>query len=361
MRQIRLTFKLVSSLGTPFLADTIFGHICWGLRYAEGEEALKQFLACYKQNPPLLVSDGFPAILDTVPPTYYLPFPNLPLGPDCYDKVKADRGILDDDRIAERQFASAWKAVSRHKYIAERALIALRPVFDMGVFMKALFQLKLCPLTMSRRDTTCNCTEWKDCPGLGSGTDDTCCHVARLRRTTDPVTHNVLNRWTSASENLFIQQDEFYNHGFHMFVSLDENVMSLDRFKSCFAYIEHSGFGRDASIGKGAIRDVDIQDVTFPDVPEANAFYNLSSAYVPHAGELGKGWYSTHVKRGKLGAGLVLTNSPWKKPVMMIKAGSVLAGNHEKHYGGLVHGVHYELPDVVQYGYAYVMGVKMNV
>ncbi len=153
----------------------------------------------------------------------------------------------------------------------------------------------------------------------------------------------------------------FFNHGFHFFVSIDESIISYDLLQKCLNYIADSGYGRDATTGKGAICSIKLEDYAFPDIAGADAFINLSSAYVPKENELTDGYYSVHVKRGKLGGDYVLTNSPWKKPVMMIQAGSVFKGDPNKTYGALIGNVHYELPEVVQYGYAYPLGVKADV
>ncbi|MGB9626624.1 MAG: hypothetical protein ACPMAQ_17350 [Phycisphaerae bacterium] len=45
MNTYRLTLTLRSPLGTPLSADTLWGHVCWGIVYHEGPAALQQFLA----------------------------------------------------------------------------------------------------------------------------------------------------------------------------------------------------------------------------------------------------------------------------------------------------------------------------
>lgn len=62
MKTFRATLRLRSAAGSPWQADTLFGHMCWGLRYEQGEPALADLLARYRAGePPLLLSDGFPA------------------------------------------------------------------------------------------------------------------------------------------------------------------------------------------------------------------------------------------------------------------------------------------------------------
>jgi len=60
MNTYKLTLKLKSSLITPLQADTIWGHICWGIKYNESEKKLIEFLNQYRVEPPLILSNAFP-------------------------------------------------------------------------------------------------------------------------------------------------------------------------------------------------------------------------------------------------------------------------------------------------------------
>lgn len=60
MNTYKLTLKLKSSLVTPLQADTIWGHICWGIKYNESEKKLVDFLNQYREEPPLILSNAFP-------------------------------------------------------------------------------------------------------------------------------------------------------------------------------------------------------------------------------------------------------------------------------------------------------------
>ena len=61
-----IELKLSAPLITPFQSDTIFGHICWAVRFLKwGEEdKLNDFLTQYEteDSPPLLISNGFPKV-----------------------------------------------------------------------------------------------------------------------------------------------------------------------------------------------------------------------------------------------------------------------------------------------------------
>ncbi|MBK6715480.1 MAG: hypothetical protein IPG57_10385 [Burkholderiales bacterium] len=71
MRTFKLTLRPESAFGTPLAGDTLFGHLCWALRWRQGEASLTALLEGYTRGQPFAVlSDALPAGL--------LPRPNLP-------------------------------------------------------------------------------------------------------------------------------------------------------------------------------------------------------------------------------------------------------------------------------------------
>src|SRR5208337_1708500 len=96
-RDYTVEVELKSPIITAFQADTIFGHICWAIRFirwdgSEDGDGLKEFLDLYDnrgQGPPLLVSDGFPK--------GYLPKPVLPpITQRELDSVVAAKDLVAD-------------------------------------------------------------------------------------------------------------------------------------------------------------------------------------------------------------------------------------------------------------------------
>src|SRR4051812_18367196 len=68
METYRLRLSLRTATGTPWQADTLFGHLCWHLRYQEDAQAVEDFLELYRLGePPLVLSDGFPGSPDLLP------------------------------------------------------------------------------------------------------------------------------------------------------------------------------------------------------------------------------------------------------------------------------------------------------
>lgn len=64
MKTYLLKLKIINSLLSPFHSDTLFGHLCWIVKYFDGEKALGEFLKPFiERNPPFLISDGLPCNL----------------------------------------------------------------------------------------------------------------------------------------------------------------------------------------------------------------------------------------------------------------------------------------------------------
>ncbi|MDH7600426.1 MAG: hypothetical protein QHH07_12465, partial [Sedimentisphaerales bacterium] len=76
-------------LATPLAADTLFGHICWAVRYHQGQKALEEMLGSYSATySPVILSDPFPL--------GFLPRPILQRpGPE------------DEDRLLQRIMATS--------------------------------------------------------------------------------------------------------------------------------------------------------------------------------------------------------------------------------------------------------------
>lgn len=70
MKLYKTTFTPISNFATTLKGDTLFGQICWAIRYTFGNEKLESLLSNYETSPFLIVSDGFAK--------NYVPKPSLP-------------------------------------------------------------------------------------------------------------------------------------------------------------------------------------------------------------------------------------------------------------------------------------------
>ncbi len=70
MKLYKITITPISNFGTTLKGDTLFGQMCWAIRYSFGKERLIELLSSYDSEPFLIMSDGFPA--------NHLPKPTMP-------------------------------------------------------------------------------------------------------------------------------------------------------------------------------------------------------------------------------------------------------------------------------------------
>lgn len=70
MKLYKTTITPLSNFSTTLKGDTLFGQMCWAVRYALGNDRLEALLSKYETDPFLVVSDGFAK--------GYLPKPSMP-------------------------------------------------------------------------------------------------------------------------------------------------------------------------------------------------------------------------------------------------------------------------------------------
>ena len=103
MRLYKTTITPQSNFATTLRGDTLFGQMCWSLRYRFGNERLEQLLKEYETKPFLVVSDGFAK--------GYLPKPKMPgslLGEKADEKkVNRKKIWLTRKELENGNFANA--------------------------------------------------------------------------------------------------------------------------------------------------------------------------------------------------------------------------------------------------------------
>jgi CRISPR-associated protein Csm4 len=298
MNYFRARLELGGPTGgsNPWQADSIFGHLCWALRYAEGEARLLRFIAAYGEGePPILVSNGFPG--DLLPRPLHLEY-------------------LPTTRTVEPQRNEADFTLRRE--------IKKRLYLTPGEFQES--RVGRLPANTS------------DPEG-----------VVRTRVTLK----NQINRLTNTTaeggqlfgfEETFIPQVTIYCG-----VTEGREAMAEGLFRIMAA----SGYGKRKAVGYGAIQHLDWQPFQwFSQVPEANGVVSLSN-FVPARNDPTQGWWKTLVKYGRLGEEFASSEQPFKRPLIMLQAGAVLLDPAPRpYYGRLVREVSFLDPGIVQYGYA---------
>ncbi len=103
MKLYKVKITPTSTFGTSLKGDTLFGQMCWAIRYTFGEKKLESLLLDYENSPFLVVSDGFLS--------GYLPKPTMPmnlLGEDGENKKENRKKIwLTLEELQKGDFAKA--------------------------------------------------------------------------------------------------------------------------------------------------------------------------------------------------------------------------------------------------------------
>lgn len=326
-RNYTIEIKLTSPVVTRFQSDSLFGHICWAVRFLKWDEPdrLHDFLDCYdnKQSPPLLISNGFPK--------GYLPKPVIPpvTQNELDDVIGRGNRIENSYKIKE---IKKIDVISKHNF-------------------KQLCKDKITPSSLFKiiNENFEEIVKLKD------------------KEQSAIVQHNTINRIKNRVEKgLYTQEEIFFDeNGGEFEIYLKTYYFTLKELQRIFTYISEGGVGKDKSTGKGSFDFVIKNGFDLPESEEPNAFMSLSS-YIPRKADPKNGFYNTLLKYGKLGgiyskgASEVYKN-PFKKPLIMFAAGSTFYDSNinEKTYGSLLKDVH-KNDKIRHYAYAFPVGIRLE-
>jgi CRISPR-associated protein Csm4 len=297
----RLTAE--SWMASAWQADTIWGHLCWGLRYHHGEDALLQFIDAYEQGaPPLLVSNGFP---DDLLPRPIVPEP----APDSHKNLAERR-----QEFRDRKSAKDIKFLTREE------------------FAQAIQGQQFVPSRKEKIETT----------------------VVTLKNQISRLTST-----TGAGGQLFpFEQYRWASISIYLKVADD----FVDRARELFQHLAQSGYGKRKSVGYGQVKlEAFDQFPGFPGPADANGFVTLSN-FVPASQDPTSGYWAVIVKYGKLGEEFATGENPFKKPLLMFTEGSTFHDSLcREYYGRLVRGLSpIHIDKVVQYGFALPVPMKLT-
>jgi len=316
-----IKIALQSSVITPFQSDTLFGHICWAIRYLLGEKYLVDFLNEYRpeEAPPFLISNGFP--------DGYLPKPILPsLSQGDLDK------ILRKDRVSD---SYNIKSIKKADFVPISILKTLqgKPISPTKLFQE-MYEDK----------------NYDDIIDAGK---------SWISMT---IRHNTVNRIKNRVEEGLYDLEEFFCHeGSNIFcIYVKTDSFYRDEIERIFNFIGENGFGKDKNTGKGHFKVESIEErIDLPEWENPNSFMTLSS-FIPAKADPTKGYYKVLKKHGKLG-GMYAHDNPFKRPLLMFQAGSIFFDEPVKsNYGSLLPDVHHKHKDVRHYAYAFPIGLRIE-
>jgi len=341
MKTYKLKLQVYSALQTPLQPDTLFGHLCWSIRYTEGQQALQAFLDSFMQGSP-------PVVLGSAFPEGFWPAPLLP-GPS-----RQQEDILLDmlSKISRTELKNRLPFCPLSENSVSETLTDLE-AFDILKWLRKLRFLpeEMLPEFAAAMDSFAILQRF-----LQNG-----CGKANLL-TSAAVAHNSVNRLTGASDELYFSNEYFPNPKkppvFQLVVMSD--IWDAHQITEKFTAALQGGYGKSKSRGKGWIKVIGTEPFTLPHAQSPNALLLLGTC-CPAQTDPAQGFWQCATKAGKLGGDWAVGDNPFKKPLTMLLPGSLLKTDSPKSYcGRLVKGVSDAYPQVVQYGLAPVLAVRWD-
>ncbi len=303
-------------------SDTLFGALCWGIRWTHGEPALLEVLeACERGDPPFVLSSVFPYAGGEGGPVYYLPRP------------------LSWSPVGSTQTVEAYseaKGLKRAAYCSLslfQEIVAGRP-----------------PATESLSEPKSGCLAMPGEP------------IPRVQEL--DVDRNTINRVTGAVQEgrLFFGEETGVGGGGAYFLIQLRDPVSRPLVESALRFVEDRGVGGDASVGRGQVR-IEIADGDLlREVPNASHRLTLSLLHpAPRdrehlAASAAQSAYRLVKRKGRVESLYAPTEQPWKSTLVMLAEGSVFPSDGDRPVYGAAPVVKEQPFRVRHNGFGYTVG-----
>jgi len=329
-RTFRFRVTLARSWATPWHSDIIFGHLCWGKRYLDGDRALTDWLGrCHDGKPPLVLSDGMPK--DMLP---------RPLVPVTVPPDGPDRGsTLESQRQVARLAKQSGKGRFLHRSGLAEACLGRPGMSSRSTSPHVSHQLKN---QINRATST---TAGPDEPGQEG------------RGALFQVEEYQWSGVAGSPGDLFRRTVDIYAR-----IARD----CVDDTLQLFDWLREHGYGRRRSVGLGAIESIDVQPDDELDTlggmtgtVRPTGFVSLSH-FVPAVTDPMSGQWRSIVKYGKVSEANGTTSSVFKFPIVFLQPGAcfvVETGAVRPWYGRMVTNVHPTQSAIVQCGIAFALPI----
>lgn len=292
MKLYMISIRPISSFCSPLQSDTLFGAFCWGYLNLYGKDSLHKLIQNYKAgNPEIIFSNAFPA-------------GRLPLPVGMMD-------VTGEHQRSETKHERYQQYIKKKK-TAHSETVSL---YDFNRLING------------------------DIAGLHSGKGE-----EEQRIEPDIQWRNMVSRDNDmvenidGSSNLFEVEQFFSSSDFDVYIysSLPKKILD-DVLRHMFLL----GIGAQRSVGKGAFEIVQgVKEFTEFQIPQnPNAFVALSN-FVPKKDDPVEGGYKTFVKYPKVSYTDNENDSPFKKPIIFLHAGSVFRDKTiKKYYGSCIENI----------------------
>ena len=366
--------KPLSGYATPLRSDTLWGMLCWGIRYLWGEKELTSFLEDSKAGkPPFVITSTFPykqygkAWIPFFPNP--LPFPN-----EQDDKKQEALVNAQLRKKYKKEFAYVnfddFSEILNGKLTAKQLRQRLREIHDEEERLKQEAKRTNKPkeeriiLPQEVEQTAPRLEDFSMTHNtihrLRGGTLDLPVDGGAPGETSGQLFHTPEHYWTDK----YADPNQNTNTGI-FFLADGPDVSKLEAVLRLF---RHWGFGADRTSGKGFF-DVAIQDFELPQPAGSNAMVSLSlfrprpedlTALDSHAADDARFQYRIEMREGYVSA-----NSFYlpKEPHRYFAEGSVfplLTLREERHLGELVHQFDKPHP-VYDNGFGFMVPLKWPV
>jgi CRISPR-associated protein Csm4 len=306
MRWLTATLLPQSAFGTLMKGDTLFGQICWAIRHRAGEKVLESLLDGYTQgNPFLVVSDAFPNGL--------APRPELP------PRAENATGEPEEERALKR------KAEKRRRFLPRDALtLPMHEAMEAAVEGPAWTAAAQPHAAISRATGT-----------TGAGSDP----------------YQMQRQWPQRDLRLEVH------------LLFDPARLERVLLETALSDIGAFGFGRDASIGLGRFVIEGWAEEQPKGAGEPDSLLALAPCAAPDSFDPSRSFWKPFVRFGRHGAEAAHGN-PFKKPVLLMDTGAVLAAPIGRGFAGRGLGGSGTLstivPGTVHQGYAPVIPIRVG-
>lgn len=314
MKEYRVHIQPQTPFETPLHSDTIFGHLCWALKYLDGDDALKVFLDKLGRDPSIfLLSSAFP--------NGYLPWPILmPMSLEERETFR-QKCFLDKPVY---QASEKEKALRRTIWISEKLLNDVKDSLSTLKLYEGMVE------ECNGKTFHTNAEEW----------------------------HNTLNRLSGQvlEGNLFTREVTFYDRNLVLFIR--ESHFGRDGLYRLFEFIGKNGYGANASSGKGLF-SCDVEERPMMSSGNPNAVMLLSHT-IPSPADPQKGNYRVFTKFCKAGGSYAVRGKYFKRPTLIIEPGATFIGAPKSYYGRILNNVHSEYKEIVHYGVGLPVPVRIT-
>lgn len=283
MNLYKTVIKPVNSFCSPLQSDTFFGAFCWNYLYQYGEQALQEFIDHYKNGAPdIIFSNAFPSSR--------LPMPF---------------GVGDADRKKDTLLT---KQESYESYICRKE------------------KSRLSTVALDEFNMIIN--------GMESAfSDDYNTHESKVVSWRNMVGRDFDTVESVEGRGSLFESEETYSCGnYDIYIY---SKLAVDVLENVLREMFRAGIGAQRSVGKGAF-EIEGEIVKFEGfkIPEqANAFVALSN-FVPRKDDPTEGFYKTFVKYPKVSYISSEEDSPFKKPLIFLLAGSTFYTKSVKEFYG---------------------------